>query len=376
MPTGSGPFVAAIWLALLLMAGYLLHAGRAVLIPLALAVLIWQLINAVSARVQGIRIGGYAPNRWHRLVAGVLVIALALWLVVNLIARNVGAVSANASVFEANLLALLPRIAGLFGLPAPESVGDLVDQIELDVLIRSMTATLAGFVGSIGLVALYVAFMLVEQETFDRKIDALFADPEKAGAARAALGQIERRIERYLWIKTLMSLVTAALSWAVLALIGCQNASFWALVIFMLNFIPVVGSLLSVVFPALLVLVQFGSFGPFFASLILLTAIQIGVGNVLEPRLMGSSLNLSPMAILVALAVWGGLWGVAGMFLCVPITVIVMIVCAHFESTRPMAVLLSADGRLDVDAAEPPDATNLPAIRPAAPEAARLAGWQ
>ena len=173
-----------------------------------------------------------------------------------------------------------------------------------------------------------------------------------------------------------MSLVTAALSWAVLALIGCQNASFWALVIFMLNFIPVVGSLLSVVFPALLVLVQFGSFGPFFASLILLTAIQIGVSNVLEPRLMGSSLNLSPMAILVALAVWGGLWGVAGMFLCVPITVIVMIVCAHFQSTRPMAVLLSADGRLDVDAAEPPDATNLPAIRPAAPEAARLAGWQ
>ncbi len=309
-------------------------------------------------------------------MAGVLVISLALWLVVNLIARNVGAVSANASVFEANLLALLPRIAGLFGLPAPESVGDLVNQIELDVLIRSMTATLAGFVGSIGLVALYVAFMLVEQETFDRKIDALFADPGKAGAARAALGQIERRIERYLWIKTLMSLVTAALSWAVLALIGCQNASFWALVIFMLNFIPVVGSLLSVVFPALLVLVQFGSFGPFFASLILLTAIQIGVGNVLEPRLMGSSLNLSPMAILVALAVWGGLWGVAGMFLCVPITVIVMIVCAHFESTRPMAVLLSADGRLDVDAAEPPDATNLPAIRPAAPEAARLAGWQ
>ena len=110
-------------------------------------------------------------------------ISLALWLVVNLIVSNVGAVSANASVFEANLLALLPRIAGLFGLPAPESVGDLVDQIELDVLIRSMTATLAGFVGSIGLVALYVAFMLVEQETFDRKIDALFADPEKAAAA-------------------------------------------------------------------------------------------------------------------------------------------------------------------------------------------------
>jgi predicted PurR-regulated permease PerM len=353
MPIGLGPFQAAGWLALVLMAGYLLHAGRSVLIPLALAVLIWQLINAVSARVQEIAIGGYRPKRWHRLAAGSLLIALALWLVVNLIVRNVGAVSANAPVFEANLLAILPRIAGLFGLPAPESVGDLVNQIQLDVLIRSISAALAGFVGSIGLVALYVAFMLVEQETFDRKVDALFPSSLKAATARAALGQIERRIERYLWIKTLTSLATAGLSWAVLALIGCQNASFWALVIFMLNFIPVVGSLIGVVFPALLVLVQFGSFGPFFVSIVLLAAVQVGIGNILEPRLMGSSLNLSPMAILIGLAVWGSLWGIAGMFLCVPITVIVMIVCAHFESTRPLAILLSADGRIDLDEVAP-----------------------
>lgn len=353
MPIGLGPFQAAGWLALVLMAGYLLHTGRSVLIPLALAVLIWQLINAVSARVQAIAIGGYRPKRWHRLAAGILLVALALWLVVNLIVRNVGAVSANAPVFEANLLAILPRIAGLFGLPAPQSVGDLVNQIQLDVLIRSISAALAGFVGSIGLVALYVAFMLVEQETFDRKIDALFPSSLKAATARAALSQIERRIERYLWIKTLTSLATAGLSWAVLALIGCQNASFWALVIFMLNFIPVVGSLIGVVFPALLVLVQFGSFGPFFASIVLLAAVQVGIGNILEPRLMGSSLNLSPMAILIALAVWGSLWGIAGMFLCVPITVIVMIVCAHFESTRPLAILLSADGRIDLDEVAP-----------------------
>ncbi len=349
MPSVAGPFLVAGWLAVLLMGGYLLHVGRGVLIPLALAVLIWQLINAVSTRLQGLSIGGYSPKRWQQLVVGTMLIALAMWLVVNLIARNVGAVSANAPLFEANLLALLPRVAGLFGLPAPESVGALMGQVRFDVLIRSISGVLAGLLGSIGLVALYVAFMLVEQETFDRKIGALFPTPERAAAARAALGQIERRIERYLWIKTLMSLSVAFLSWVVLSLIGCQNASFWALVIFILNYIPVVGSLVGVVFPALLVLVQFGTFGPFFVAVILLAVIQVGVGNVLEPRLMGSSLNLSPVAIVVALAVWGGLWGFAGMFLCVPITVILMIVCAQFESTRPLAVLLSADGRLDLE---------------------------
>ena len=349
MPILAGPFVPAAWLALILLAGYLLHVGRSVLIPLALAILIWQLINAISTRVQRISFAGYVPGRWNRRLAATLVVVLALWLMVNLIAHNIGAVTANAPRYEANLLALLPRLAGMFGLPPPASVGDLMGQIRLDAVIRSLSSVLAGLLGSLGLVALYVAFMLVEQETFDRKIGALFPTPERAAAARAALGQIERRIERYLWIKTLMSLSVAFLSWVVLSLIGCQNASFWALVIFILNYIPVVGSLVGVVFPALLVLVQFGTFGPFFVAVILLAVIQVGVGNVLEPRLMGSSLNLSPVAIVVALAVWGGLWGFAGMFLCVPITVILMIVCAQFESTRPLAVLLSADGRLDLE---------------------------
>jgi AI-2 transport protein TqsA len=372
LSTGSGPLAVAAWLASLLMAGFMLHAGQGVLIPLALAVLIWQLINAISARFQQVRIAGRSLPRWQRLLAGVVATALALWFVVNLIVRNVGAVSASAPVYEANLLALLPRLAALLGLPPPESVADLVGQIDLDVWIRSIAAMLAAFVGSIGLVALYVAFMLIEQETFDRKIDALFPAPGKAAPVRSLLGRIEQRIERYLWIKTLMSIATAGLSWCVLALIGCQNASFWALIIFMLNYIPVVGSLLSVVFPALLVLVQFGSFGPFFSALLGLAVVQVGLGNILEPRLMGSSLNLSPVAIVVALSVWGGLWGITGMFLCVPITVIVMIVCAHFESTRPLAILLSADGRLDASVAEPlaaapPEGVAAPVSGPARP---------
>jgi predicted PurR-regulated permease PerM len=343
----AGPFVPAGWLALVLLAGYLLHAGRSVLIPLALAVLIWQLINAISSRVQRITLAGYVPGRWQRRFAATIVVALGMWLMVNLIARNIGAVTANAPVYEANLLALLPRLAATFGLPAPESVGDLVGQIRLDAVIRSVSAVLAGLLGSLGLVALYVAFMLVEQETFDRKLDALFTDRERAATARRALAQIELRIERYLWIKTLMSVAVAVLSWVVLALVGCRNASFWALVVFILNYIPVLGSFVGVVLPSLLVLVQFGSFGPFFVAVMLLSIVQVGIGNFLEPRLMGSSLNLSPLAIIVSLAVWGGLWGLAGMFLCVPLTVILVIICAHFEGTRPLAVLLSAHGQPD-----------------------------
>ena len=347
MPTVFGPTQAAVWLALILLSGYLLYVGRAVLIPLALAILIWQLINAVTARLDRIRIAGRPLTAWQRLLLGAGVVALALWLVVDLILRNVGAVSASAPTLEANLLLLLPRIAGLFGFTAPASLGDLMGQIRLDVLIRSISSSLAGFAGSIGLIALYVAFMMFERETFARKVDALFPAPGRAERVRAALHDIETRVERYLYIKTLMSIATALLSWGALVLIGCANASFWALLIFMLNYIPVVGALLSVLFPALLVLVQFAAFPPFFLTIISLTVIQVMISSVLEPRLMGSSLNLSPLAIMVALAVWGALWGIPGMFLCVPITVIMLIVCAQFDATRPIAILLSAEGRLE-----------------------------
>ena len=354
MPTnGSRPLVAAAWFVLVAVAGIVLVAGRDVLIPLALAVLIWQLINAIAARYRKIRFRGRAAGRRLALTLGVLTIAVVLAVAVRLIVSNVGAVSAAAPVYEANLLALLPRFADAFGLPPPQSLSELVGQIDLEVWIRSISSALAAFVGSVGLVALYVAFMLFEQETFDRKVDALFPAPDRAASVRKLLGHLERRVERYLWIKTLVSLATAVLSWCVLALVGCDNASFWALVIFLLNYIPFVGSLLGVLFPALLTLVQFGSFGPFLAAVVGLALVQFSLGNVLEPRLMGNSLNLSPIVIVVSLAVWGSLWGVAGMFLCVPIMVIVMIVCAHFSTTRPLAVLLSATGQLDKDVPDP-----------------------
>lgn len=351
MPIGAGPLVAAAWVALALMLGLILAAGRDVLIPLALAVLLWQLVNAIAARYGRLRIGGRPPSGGVRLTLAVLTLASALWLVARLIVSNVGAVSAAAPAYEANLMAFLLRLAGMLGLPPPESLADLLGEIEFDAWIRSLSATLAAFASSIGLVALYVAFLLLEQGTFGRKLEALFPEPGKAAAARAVFADIERRIERYLAIKTLMSAATAFLSWCVLAAVGCGNAGFWALVVFILNYIPFLGSFLGVLLPTLLTLAQFGSAGTALTVAAGLAAIQFGLGNVIEPRLMGRTLNLSPVAIMASLAVWGSLWGIAGMFLCVPIMVSAMIACARFAPTRPLAILLSASGSVDEEAA-------------------------
>jgi predicted PurR-regulated permease PerM len=125
-------------------------------------------------------------------------------------------------------------------------------------------------------------------------------------------------------------------------------AAVWGLLIFLLNFIPTVGSIVATIFPALIALAQSDGYTLFFLVLLGIGALQICIGNILEPRLMGSSFNLSPVVILLNLALWNAIWGIPGMFLCVPFLIIVAIVLSHFPQTRPVAIMLSSDGNLRV----------------------------
>jgi predicted PurR-regulated permease PerM len=127
---------------------------------------------------------------------------------------------------------------------------------------------------------------------------------------------------------------------------GLEFAALWAVLAALLNFIPYVGSVLGVVFPVLMTVVQFDDLSTVLTMLLILTAVQFVIGNFIDPYLMANSLNLSPFAILLSLAVWSELWGVPGAFLAVPITAILAIVFSEFPGTRPIAVLLSRTGRI------------------------------
>jgi predicted PurR-regulated permease PerM len=147
-------------------------------------------------------------------------------------------------------------------------------------------------------------------------------------------------------MKTLVSLLTAVVSYVVLEMVGVDFAIIWALLVFFLNFIPTIGSIVAVVFPALLTLVQFDTITPFLIVAIGLGGTQFVIGNVIEPTYVGKSLNLSSLMILLALSFWGSVWGLPGMFLAVPLMVMTGIVCAQFSGLRWIAVILSADGNL------------------------------
>ena len=181
---------------------------------------------------------------------------------------------------------------------------------------------------------------------FETKLANLSDDPKRVARIREVIETINRRIGSYLALKTLLSILLGAVSWVVMALFGLEFAALWAVLIAFLNFVPYIGSVLGVVFPVLMTIVQFGDFATILSLLLALTAVQFVIGNFLDPYVMGNSLNLSPFAILISLAVWSELWGIPGAFLAVPITAIMTIVFSEFPGTRPMAVLLSKSGRI------------------------------
>jgi predicted PurR-regulated permease PerM len=163
-----------------------------------------------------------------------------------------------------------------------------------------------------------------------------------------AMADISESIRRYLLIKTIMSLLTAGVSYDVLNMIGVDFAETWTLLIFLLNYIPSIGSILGVIFPALLVLLQFDTLWQFFIIAVLLSSAQLIIGNVIEPTFMGRTLNLSPFVVIASLAFWSIIWGPVGAFLSVPLTTTLVIACSHVPSFRWIAVLLSADGQISV----------------------------
>jgi AI-2 transport protein TqsA len=326
--------------------GFLYH-GRALLIPLAIAILIWHLINALAAFYHRPMLGQRRLPRWLCYTGALLTIFGALTVMVELIRDNVAEVSLAAPGYEASLRDLLNTMYDLVGLKSAPTFAQIIEQISVGSVVTAVAGTLGGLAGSAGIVVVYVIFLLLEQSIFERKLHALLGNPGRAERLHRLLAHIAAQIEGYLWVKTLSSLLAGTVSFAIMWAVGVDFAAFWALMIFLLNFIPIIGALLGVTFPSLLALVQFESIGPFLVTSLALSAAQFVVSNLIEPRLMGRKLHLSPLVIILSLAFWGGLWGVVGMILCVPIMVILMIICAHFGPTRPIAIMLSSDGEID-----------------------------
>ncbi|MDJ0950282.1 MAG: AI-2E family transporter [Alphaproteobacteria bacterium] len=327
-----------------LMTVLLLAHGRDVLIPIAVSIFVWYLLNAL-ARVYGrLTLGSHSPPRWLCLSASILTMLAAALLMVEVVSRSIAAVAAAAHVYQKNLERLITDVSMWLGFEKVPTTAEIVDRIDLEALATALAGSAASFAMTFTVVLFYVAFLLVEQKSFDKKIAATIPDPKRRRHLIALLGRIQSQIQEYIWIKFVIGLLAAVATFAVLVAVGVDFAILWAFVVFLLGFIPTIGTLLSIIFPSVLALLQFDTLTPFLIVIACLTPVQLLLHNWIEPHFMGSSLNLSPLVIVMGLAISTAIWGIIGAVLCVPIMVIAGIILAQFPGTRWIAIAMSSDG--------------------------------
>ncbi len=340
--------------ALVIMVGWLLVIGKGILLPVFTAVISVYILNSCVAAMGRQPLVGHLPDWSLRLVV-LLGFTAALLSVVLTVSVTVDQLLEVAPVYQANLEALLARLTGWFGIrtdPTWEEIrAATVGRMDMRGVLGALLASLTSIGSSIFLVVVYAGFLFGERASFGRKLAAAFPD-EQARHTGAMLASINARIGDYLAVKTLINVILGLASWVILWVMGVDFALFWAVMIGLMNYIPYVGSLIGVAFPVILSLAQFGSLATTLLLAALLTTAQTYVGNVLEPRMIGRQLNLSPFVVLVALSLWTALWGIPGAILAIPMTSMIAIICAGFPGARFIAILLAEDP----DAMAPPAA--------------------
>lgn len=320
--------------------------GSTLLVPLAIAIFLWAILESAIQGYAGIRIGGVAPPRWFAATLGIVSVLGGLYLMVDILLGQVDALGVAWPRYVARLETIASNLTAWLGPERSAKVSQMLADIDLTRRIPGFLATSQSLIVTTLLILAYIGFLFAERGFVQQKIAAMFPDPARSGEASRLFADISESFQRYILIKTVVSVLTGLACYVVMRWLGIDFAETWALLIFALNFIPNIGSIIAVAFPAIIALVQFETPGTFFILIAMLTTIQVLIGSILEPLLMGKSLNMSPLAIILSLAFWGMIWGIPGMFLSVPILVVIMIVCANVPSWRWFAILLSKDGRI------------------------------
>ncbi|MEM1320487.1 MAG: AI-2E family transporter [Bacteroidota bacterium] len=320
--------------------------AQSLILPFILGVLLWLMMRMLKSALEKIPLVRRGFPSWLKnLLAGGLIFLL-INVLVNILSTNINSLRETLPSYEPNVDLIINKINQLFNVNLMNVVQEHSGDLNFGELLGGIFNSLSGLISNTFMIILYALFVLLEESNFKPKMRVIFPEERHYNRLMGIFAKIERSVSKYVKLKTIVSLITGVLSYIALAIIGVDSPVFWAFLIFILNFIPTIGSLIATLFPATFSLLQFGEFWPFLMVLLFVGLTQVLVGNVLEPRLMGSSMNISPLVTIMALSFWGFIWGITGMILSVPITVMMIIVCAQFDQTRRLAALLSENGRV------------------------------
>jgi AI-2 transport protein TqsA len=330
-------------------ASFALWWASSVAVPFVMALLVTYLVLPI---VDALQLRLRAP-RWVAILAAFLVLIAGGALLTVLVTTSIADLLENGATYEVSvrkvaydLVTWLDSTAQRFGAPARSSELDpveaLLQAVNLDALLSTVGVGTANLLGSVSSFTANAAMVLI--------FAVIIIAGRKPMETREGLwGEIDSAVRRYLGLKFAASAATGLLTWLFLYLLGVPLSLVFGVLAFFLNFIPSVGSLIAMVLPLPVAYLAFAD-QPliWIGALVLPGSIQFVVGNIIEPYFQGDSLDLHPITVLLTLIFWTLLWGVAGAIISVPITSVIKMVLARFETTRPVAELLA--GRLGAEA--------------------------
>lgn len=305
---------------------------RAIMVPFVISLFVYFVAAPVVQWLSG-RLG---LKRLPAVLLTVLLFVAVLGVLLFFVAVSLTSFFEGADVYNAKLQQFIAGTVSWL-----ESNGLVIERSnvlkhlgELPVfsVARHFTGQAFSLVSNFSLILIFFLFLIAGEQEAEQQSQLVL--------------DIQQQVSQYIVVKFFVSILTALLVFAVLALFGIDLAFMFAVLVFFLNFIPSIGSIIGTVLPLPVVALQVGFGWEFLVILLLMGSVQVYIGNFLEPKMLGESMDLHPVAVLLMLMFWGLVWGVAGMFLAVPITAIVKIILSRIEGTRPAAELLA--GRLSL----------------------------
>lgn len=320
--------------------------GKSILIPFLFALLLWFIVRNIREEFNKIKfIDRYFPLWLKNLIPSILLVVL-FSFISKLLMANINTLTKSYSLYEGNIKGLITQVNDLFQINILEYFKTNTGTFNFGKILQNIVESLTGLVSDTFIIVIYALFILLEEANFYTKVRTVVSEKNQFMRLMVVLNKIDASVSKYIGLKTLVSFITGLASYIALFFIGVDAPLFWAFLIFLLNYIPTIGSLIATIFPVIFCLLQFGDFSKGFLVLAIVGGIQVVVGNILEPKLAGNTLNISPFVAIFALSFWGAIWGITGMFLSVPITVIMVIIFSHFDKTKAIAIMLSEKGKI------------------------------
>ena len=312
-----------------------LHIASNVFIPLVIAWFILQMLRPVIKIGKTLRL-----NAWLNVALVFSILACVGLIGFKFLAAQVVEFGKVYALYSDKLIDWFVNLMQILSIP-PEAIRDFNWMGILRDNAQNISSLIIALSSKFVMTFVFLMFMLIEAPYLDEKIEKAFG--HNARRVKKILFTISAQVSRYLGTLALISFATGVCAWIVLMLFGVQLAAGWGVLTFLLNFIPTVGSIIATIPPVVMAIIQFspGLFKPAMV-LISLAAIQITIGNIITPKVVGDRLGVSPVVILLSLLLWGMIWGIPGALLSTPIISIIKIVCENIPSLRSIAVLIGS----------------------------------